>query len=1325
MNVSILHGPRPILRSKIPWRPILAGLGVWLATACVAVQAQFETALPPGVKVVWDLDKAYRTATPSRERVCLNGLWRWQPGSGSSAQLPNGNWGFFKVPGCWPGTTDYMQKDSQLVFSHPSWKDQNIRGLSMAWYEREISVPAEWSGRRIALSVENLNSLAAVFVDGKRAGELRFPAGELDLTGFVRPGGKHRLTLFTKAVLLKEVMLAFTDTFAAKEVRGSVARRGLCGDVFLVSSPDQARITNVKVDPSFRQRAMTIHADLAKLANGASYRLAAKISYQGLETKTLASPSFQSTDLKNGRFSFSSSWLPEKLWDLHTPQNQYDLELSLTDGAGRGLDDYFPTRFGFREFWIDGPDFKLNGTRIFWAGVPLDNAQIGAAAANYEAAKETLLRLRSIGLNMVYAHNYDCAPGSHLGFEEILRAADDVGMLVALTQPHFGQYDWNSPDAARTNGYSQIAASYVRVAQNHPSVIAYATSHNSLGDGEMMNPERMDGVIRTRDQWSGNNARKAGLAESIIRELDPSRIVYHHSGGDFGAAYTCNFYINFVPIQERSDWFEHWAAHGVKPLFLCEFGMPYFLDWTMYRGWYKGERAWGSASVPFEFCLAEWNAQWLGDRAFQISEMEKKNLRWEAPKFRAGQVWHHWDYPAKLYSPAFEGQQEVLSRYTADNWRAFRTAGVSGTSPWNFDWFWQCRDGVDRNRRKLPVDWDNLQRPGFSPDFIEQQYERMDLAFERADWTPTSAGVALLRNNRPLLAYLGGKSGAFTEKGHNFIPGETIEKQVIIVNNCRETVEGDCSWSLDLPVAQSGYAKIVVPTGEIRKRPLTFALPADLKPGIHKISLSVKFGSRESQEDSFTVHVLPKASPSKISAKLAIFDPLGATIKQLKELGVRGEVVGADADLSKFDVLVVGQRALQPDGPALDLSRVADGLKVLVFEQTREVLEQRFGFRVQEYGLRNVFKRVPDHPLLAGLDEDQLRDWRGAATLLPTNLTYEMRPRYGPTITNLGMKVTRPWRAGHRGNVASVLIEKPACGDFLPLLDGGFSLQYSPLLEYREGRGVVVFCQLDVTSRTEEEPAAARLTRNLLEYLAEWQPLPRRTIIYAGDPAGRKHLEESGFAVEPYSKGALENPNARRSSVSDKVLVVGPGGGKLLAPEKQVIADWLKRDGRAVALALEADEARLFLPTAVETKKAEHIAAYFGLPARNSPLAGVGPADVHSREPRVVPLIAAGAEKVGDGVLAVADEGRVVFCQLAPWQFNAHQQNTKRTFRRTSSLLARLLGNLGVASQTPLLSRFSKPLASGSAQPVEERWRHGFYLDEPEEWDDPYRYFQW
>ena len=64
-------------------------------------------------------------------------------------------------------------------------------------------------------------------------------------------------------------------------------------------------------------------------------------------------------------------------------------------------------------------------------------------------------------------------------------------------------------------------------------------------------------------------------------------------------------------------------------------------------------------------------------------------------------------------------------------------------------------------------------------------------------------------------------------------------------------------------------------------------------------------------------------------------------------------------------------------------------------------------------------------------------------------LQYTLRPRYGPTVRWCGIDVPRAWRCGCRGNVASVLIEKPARGDFLPILDGGYGLQYSPLLVYR------------------------------------------------------------------------------------------------------------------------------------------------------------------------------------------------------------------------------------------------------------------------------------
>src|SRR5207244_2796963 len=224
----------------------------------------------------------------------------------------------------------------------------------------------------------------------------------------------------------------------------------------------------------------------------------------------------------------------------------------------------------------------------------------------------------------------------------------------------------------------------------------------------------------------------------------------------------------------------------------------------------------------------------------------------------------------------------------------------------------------------------------------------------------------------------------------------------------------------------------------------------------------------------------------------ALFDPPGETAKWLKARNIRFSLVAADVNLTNFDVVIIGKAALTPDGPAPDMARVRDGLKVVVFEQTAEALEKRLGFRVAEYGLRNVFPRVPDHPLLAGLTEDHLHDWRGEATLSPPRLKYELKPRLGPTVEWCGMSVPRLWRCGNRGNVASVLIEKPARGDFLPILDGGYSLQYSPLMEYREGRGVMLFCQMDVTGRTESDPAAEALARNILHYISTWKPAPAR-----------------------------------------------------------------------------------------------------------------------------------------------------------------------------------------------------------------------------------------
>ncbi len=1251
--------------------------------------------LPSGVKAVWDLGKAYRESTPTRQRVSINGLWMWRPAGENEIRVPEGGWGYFKVPGPWPGFDEFMLHDSQIVYAHPDWAKQDMRAVRAAWYRREVDVPAAWAGGKIVLQIEYLNSYADVFVDGTKAGEINFPGGELDLSERCRPGSRHTISLFVVAMPLKGVMTAYRDSASAKTVEGEVRRRGLCGDVWLESRPAGPRIDSAGVATSVSNRRIEFVADLAELDPRGRYVLKAQVKRGSKVIKEFAGPEFSGNEAAGGRYSFSDKWKPADLWDVDAPGNFYHYGLTLAGAGGEVLDESYPVRFGFREFEIRGRDFYLNGRRIFLSVVPIDNAQIGAGMANCSALHETMRRLQAFGFNAVYTHNYGCEPGSHISFSDVLCAADDVGMLLFFSQPHFGHYEWDAEDAEKSNNYGRHAEFYVRAARNHPAVVAYSMSHNACGYSEDMNPDLMDGSRAPRDKWAARNAERAIRAEAIVRKLDPSRIVYHHASGNMGVMHTSNFYANFVPRQEMSDWFGTWATKGDKPLFLCEYGVPLSWDWAMYRGWYKDEREFGSATVPWEFCQAEWSAQFLGDRAFKLTEAEKTNLRWEAEKFRQGKLWYRWDYPHRLGASDFPDRQAVFAEYFTDNLRAFRTWGVSAFCVWDHGHYWVPRAGVDRGRREFKTDWTDLQRPGFSPDYELGRMEKFETAFEREDWEPTVAGKALLRNNGPLLAYISGGRKGFTGKEHNYRPGERFEKQVVVINNSRHSVSAVVSWRFGLPKPAVGKGRMRVKAGDRALMPIKAALPRGIAPGTYALSASVDFGGGEIQEDSFAIHVIP--NPARISsrARIAIMDPAGHTGRMLKGLGVAAAPVKAEADLAAYDFTVIGREALGLEGPGLDLERIRAGMKVVVFEQKPEVLEKLLGFRVTEYGLRKTFPRMRNHPVLDGVPDEALSDWRGEATLLPGRLEYKRDPRRGPVVNWCGIELPRAWRCGNRGNVASVLIEKPAAGDFLPILDGGFGLQYSPLFEYRLGSGMVLFCQLDVSGRTQDDPAALSLVRNLLEYAEGWRPPRRRKAVYLGEKAGIEHLRRAGVVLDEYGG---------RETASDRILILGPGGeGELQGGASEVKA-WLAGGGKILAVGL--DSAGTLASTGVKFRKEEYISAFFEPFESGSALAGVGPADVHNRAPAELALVSEGAEETA-GAVASAANGNVVICQLVPWRFE-YQNNygLKRTFRSSSRLLARLLGNMGAEFA------ISTPPAS-------------LYLDSPEEWDDPYRFFRW
>ena len=261
---------------------------------------------------------------------------------------------------------------------------------------------------------------------------------------------------------------------------------------------------------------------------------------------------------------------------------------------------------------------------------------------------------------------------------------------------------------------------------------------------------------------------------------------------------------------------------------------------------------------------------------------------------------------------------------------------------------------------------------------------------------------------------------------------------------------------------------------------------------------------------------------------------------------------------------------------------------------------------------------------------------------------------------------------------------------------------------------MVLFCQMDVTGRTAHEPAADRLVRNILAYVAGWKTGTRRTVMYAGDANGMRHLRSTGLEVEAYDG---------RDLPGNRVLVVGPGGSRELMDKVWNVNNWIADGGSLLAVGLGAQEANALFSNQVRMRRKEHIAAYFEPAGAGTLRAGIGPADVHSREPRKIPFVVDGARTVGDGVLASLEGVNVVLCQMVPWERPYRTpQYGKRTFRRASCLVTRLLGNMGAGADTPLLARFAKPV-----KPWENRgrWLQGLYLDNPEAWDHPYRFFRW
>lgn len=224
--------------------------------------------------------------------------------------------------------------------------------------------------------------------------------------------------------------------------------------------------------------------------------------------------------------------------------------------------DRLRERMGFRQIVVRGSQILLNGQPITLRGVSLHEEELGVNPARRldAAAARALLQEVKTGLggNYVrlshYPHN-----------ETLLRAADELGLLVWSEIPVYWRVDWDNPavlDKAR-----RMQAETIYRDRNRAALVLWSVGNETP-------------VAANRNRFHAALAR-------TVRELDPSRLVsaallLERQGQVLRIADPLLAELDVMAINSYAGWYGddrladlatlRWELPGDKPLIVSEFG---------------------------------------------------------------------------------------------------------------------------------------------------------------------------------------------------------------------------------------------------------------------------------------------------------------------------------------------------------------------------------------------------------------------------------------------------------------------------------------------------------------------------------------------------------------------------------------------------------------------------------------------------------------------------------------------------------------------------------------------------------------------------------
>ena len=381
------------------------------------------------------------------------------PGYAPTAQ------GTIRVPGIWDNQ-GYGTQTDKLRHSF----------IGKGWYKRQVTIPQAWAARRAFLALTGICRYAKVWIDEEFLGEHvgAVSAFEYDVTKYVKPGQTVMITIQIDSKQRWAVDALYGCSFLADYME--VAWGGIWGHVRLEARAP-VWLSDLYVRPDVSHSRCAVSATLNGHADAAA---GAKLEVFDQRGRQVAQATLKpDAKLDAAQPVHLEASLPgAKLWSPDSP-TLYTARLSLLKGPKTV--DAVESRFGMRQFTVDGPHLLLNGKRLMLCGYGDDHVypQQMAMPADKQLHLNRLRTIKSYGFNHVRHHSTLMPP-------EYYDACDEVGIIATAEFPIcYGVFmpgtgpKWQeqvppgTDPAPAEETYRREWAAAVRQYRNHPSIVAW------------------------------------------------------------------------------------------------------------------------------------------------------------------------------------------------------------------------------------------------------------------------------------------------------------------------------------------------------------------------------------------------------------------------------------------------------------------------------------------------------------------------------------------------------------------------------------------------------------------------------------------------------------------------------------------------------------------------------------------------------------------------------------------------------------------------------------------------------------------------------------